>query len=131
MRAPSPIAFSIMGYDFMWYGLLIGLGVVLAVILSYQRANRHGIEPERILDLEIWILPIGVIGARLYYVIFNWDYYSQDFMTILNIRGGGLAIHGGIIAGAITGYLLCKHYKINFLEILDLFLPAVSLAQSR
>jgi phosphatidylglycerol:prolipoprotein diacylglycerol transferase len=119
-----------MGYDFMWYGLLIGLGVVLAVILSYQRAHRHGIEPERILDLVIWILPIGVIGARLYYVIFNWDYYSQDFMTILNIRGGGLAIHGGIIAGAITGYLLCKHYKINFLEILDLFLPAVSLAQA-
>lgn len=130
MSAPSPIAFSIIGYDFMWYGLLIGLGVVLAVILSYQRANRHGIESERVLDLVIWILPAGIIGARLYYVIFSWDYYSQDLMTILNIRGGGLAIHGGIIAGAITGYLLCKHYKINFIESLDLFLPAVALAQA-
>lgn len=131
MSAPNPVAFSILEYDVMWYGILIGIGVVLAVIISYNRANRHGIESERILDLVIWILPIGVIGARLYYVIFDWDYYStQGFISIINTRGGGLAIHGGIIAGAITAYLLCKHYKIEFLEILDLLLPAVALAQA-
>lgn len=73
MRAPDPVAFSIFGLDIMWYGLLIGIGFMLAVIISYMRAPKYGIDPDFILTLTIWIIPSAVIGARLYYVIFSWD----------------------------------------------------------
>ena len=129
MVSPGPIAFSIMGYDIRWYGVLIGLGVILAVILSYIRADRYEIDKERVLDIVIWILPMGIIGARVYYVIFSLDYYMGDILKMINIRGGGLAIHGGIIAGAITAYFICKHYKLQILSVLDLFFPGVAIAQ--
>ncbi|HKK96524.1 MAG TPA: prolipoprotein diacylglyceryl transferase [Anaerovoracaceae bacterium] len=130
MVSPGPIAFSIMEYDIRWYGVLIGIGVILAVFLSYMRSNRYEIEQERILDIVIWVLPIGIVGARLYYVLFSWDYYMGDISKIINIRNGGLAIHGGIIAGALAAYFICKHYKLEILKVLDLFLPGVAIAQA-
>ncbi|MEF9922040.1 MAG: prolipoprotein diacylglyceryl transferase [Anaerovoracaceae bacterium] len=130
MTAPNPVAFTIFGMDIMWYGLIIGVGFLLAILISYKRAPKHGIESEHILDFAIWLIPASIIGARLYYVIFQWDSYAGDLGKIFNIRGGGLAIHGGIIAGIITAYFVCKHYKINFLELADLAFPTVALAQS-
>lgn len=130
MRAPDPIAFTLFGIDVRWYGLLIGLGFVLAIFISYKRAPRHSIESDHILDFSIWVIPMSVIGARAYYVIFSWENYAGDIGKILDIRSGGLAIHGGIIAGIITGWLVCNHYKINKLEFADLIFPAVALAQS-
>jgi len=130
MRAPDPVAFTLFGIDVMWYGLLIGLGFVLAILISYKRAPRHGIESEHVLDFAICLIPMSVIGARLYYVIFSWENYAGDLLKIFNIRGGGLAIHGGIIAGIITGYFVCRHFKINKLELADLVFPSVALAQA-
>lgn len=130
MRAPDPVAFTLFGLDVMWYGLLIGLGFVIAIIICYKRAPKHGIESEHILDFAIWLIPASVIGARAYYVIFSWENYAGDIGKILDIRSGGLAIHGGLIAGLIVGIFICRHYKINFLELADLVFPAVSLAQA-
>lgn len=130
MRAPDPVAFTLFGLDVMWYGLLIGLGFVIAIIICYKRAPKHGIESEHILDFAIWLIPVSVIGARAYYVIFSWENYAGDIGKILDIRSGGLAIHGGLIAGLIVGIFICRHYKINFLELADLVFPAVALAQA-
>ena len=130
MHTPDPVAFTIFGTDIRWYGILIGLGFILAILICYKRAPQHGIKSENILDFAIWMIPFSIIGARLYYVIFEWEYYAGDLKKIFDIRGGGLAIHGGLIAGIIVGILVCRHYKINFIELADLVFPTVALAQS-
>lgn len=130
MRAPDPVAFTLFGMDIMWYGILIGTGFVLAIILCYKRAPKHGIQSDHILDFAIFLIPASIIGARAYYVIFSWENYAGDFWKILNIRNGGLAIHGGIIAGLIVGILVCKYHKIDILELADLVFPTVALAQA-
>ena len=130
MRAPDPVAFSIFGLDIMWYGLLIGIGFMLAVIISYMRAPKDGIDPDFILTLTIWIIPSAVIGARLYYVIFSWDDFSGNLSDIFNIRNGGLAVHGGLILCFIVSYFVCRHYKVKFLDAADLIAPVIPLAQA-
>ena len=130
MSAPNPVAFTIFGIDIMWYGILIGFGFLLAIILSYKRAPKHGIDSEHILDFAIFMIPAAIVGARAYYVIFQWENYAGDLGKILNIRNGGLAIHGGIIAGIIVAFFICRHYKINFFELADVIFPTVALAQS-
>ena len=130
MHTPDPIAFTIGSLDIRWYGILIGTGFILAILLCYRRAPSHGIKPDHILDFAIWMIPFSIIGARLYYVIFEWDYYAGDIGKILDIRSGGLAIHGGLIAGILVAFFVCRHYKINFIELADLVFPAVALAQA-
>ena len=130
MRAPDPVAFTLFGLDIRWYGILIGLGFVIAILLSYKRAPKYGIQSDYILDFAICLIPAAVIGARAYYVIFSWENYAGDIGKILDIRSGGLAIHGGIIAGLIVGICLCKYRKIRFLDLADLVFPTVALAQS-
>lgn len=130
MGTPNPIAFTIAGIDVRWYGILIGTGFLLAILLSYKRAPEFGIKSDHILDLALFMIPISVIGARAYYVIFSWDYYAGNIGKILNIRGGGLAIHGGIIAGILVALVLCRHHKISFLNLADLIFPNVALAQA-
>ena len=130
MPVPNPVAFSIFGIDVMWYGILISLGMVLAVVISYKRAPRHNIQPDKILDFVLICIPLGIIGARLYYVVFNWDYYAGDLMKIINIRSGGLAIHGGLIFGLGAAVILCLIWKYKPLNVLDLVIPTVALAQS-
>lgn len=130
MEAPDPIAFSVFGIDIRWYGILIACGVMAAVAISYKRAPRHGIDPDNVLDAAICMLPAGVIGARLYYVIFNWGMYRNDLSEVFDTRAGGLAIHGGLIFGMIAVLILCRVKKIDFIEMLDLFFPAVALAQA-
>lgn len=127
---PNPIAFTLFDFDVRWYGVLIATGMLLAVIIVYRRAPSHGINSDDILDTLLWSIPIGVIGARLYYVAFEWNNYAGNFYDIINIRGGGLAIHGGLIFGIITAYLVLKKKKINFWNGLDLVAPAIALAQS-
>lgn len=130
MRAPDPIAFSIFGIDVMWYGTLIGIGFILAIMISYYRASKFNIDPDFILTLTIWIIPCALIGARAYYVLFNWDRYAGNISEILNIRAGGLAVHGGLILCFTVGYILCKHYKEHFFDVADLVAPVIALAQS-
>ena len=130
MTAPDPVAFSIAGLDIRWYGILISAGVVLAIIISYVRAPKHQIDPENVLDAAIWLLPFGIVGARAYYVLFSWEMYKNDLPEIFNIRAGGLAIHGGLIFGILGVFIMTRIKKVDFLALLDLFAPAVALAQS-
>lgn len=130
MKTPNPIAFNIFGLDVMWYGILIAAGMVVAVSIIYHRAPRHKIEPDKMIDFVLICIPAGIIGARLYYVIFNWDEYAWNFMKILNLRGGGLAIHGGLILGILAAVILCRQWNYRPLNLLDLAVPAIALAQS-
>lgn len=129
MIQPNPIAFSIGNIDIRWYGILIATAMCLAVIISAKRAPKFGISGDDVLDVTIWMLPIGIIGARLYYVLFNLDYYNS-FSEAINIRSGGLAIHGGLIFGIATLYIVCKRKKIRPLNMMDLMIPTVALAQA-
>ena len=130
MRAPDPVAFTLFGMDIMWYGVLIGTGFVLAIILCYKRAPKHGIQSDHILDFAIFLIPASIIGARAYYVLFSWENYAGDLLKIITLSYGGLAINGGIIAGFIVGLLVCKYHKIDILELADLVFPTVALAQA-
>lgn len=130
MQAPNPIAFTIAGIDIRWYGILIGIAFLLAIYISYRRAPRFDIVQDDILDLTIFLIPLSIIGARAYYVIFSYDNYRGDFIQMLNLRAGGLAIHGGIIAGVIVSYIVARHKKIKFPKLADLIMPQVALAQS-
>lgn len=134
-------AFSIFGKDVMWYGILITLGMVLAVLYAnYVGMKREKLESDLIIDLAFFIIVFGVTGARLYYVIFEWESYlvtSGSFFynlggtlkNILNIRGGGLAIYGGIIAGLITAYVFAKVRKVPFIKLFDILAPTVMIGQ--
>ncbi|WP_312653079.1 prolipoprotein diacylglyceryl transferase [Aminipila sp.] len=130
MPIPNPIAFSIFNIDIRWYGILIALGIILATLVVYKRAPKHEIDSERTLDFILICVPLGVIGARLYYVLFNWNYYDGDLFKIINLRAGGLAIHGGLIFGLISAAILCKIWNYNPLNVLDLAMPAIALAQA-
>lgn len=130
MPTLNPVAFNVFGIDIMWYGIIIAAAMVLAVIVIYRRAPAHRIASEKTLDFILITVPMGVIGSRLYYVLFNLDFYAGDFYKIINIRNGGLAIHGGLIFGFLTAILLCKLWDIRPMNLLDLTAPAIALAQS-
>ena len=130
MQSPNPIAFTIAGIDIRWYGILIGVAFLLAIYISYLRAPKFGIVQDDILDLTIFLIPCSIIGARAYYVIFSYDNYRGNFIQMLNLRAGGLAIHGGIIAGVIVSYIVAKRKNIMFSNLADLIMPQVALAQA-
>ena len=124
------VAFSIFGLDIMWYGILIAIGIVLAITASSKEASRLGYDEGQIIDICIFAIPIGIIGARLYYVIFNWNQYAGNFREIINIRGGGLAIHGGILAGVLTVWIYTKIKEIDFLITSDILVLGLPMAQA-
>lgn len=130
MRAPDPVAFTIFGAEIRWYGILIAIAFMIGIFLAYKRAPKFGIKGDTVLDFALWLMPMSIIGARLYYVIFSWDQYAGDPMSILAIRSGGLAIHGGIIAGVLTAIIFCKVRKVSFLDMCDLIFPEVALGQA-
>ena len=104
--------------------------MIIVMVITYRRSPNHDISFDKLLDVLIVSILCGIIGARLYYVIFQWDWYRGDLLRILNIREGGLAIHGGLLAGILSGWIMCRVKKIPFLNALDLILPVVALAQS-
>lgn len=124
------VAFTIFGIDVMWYGVLIATGMLIGVGLAIKEAKRVGISEDDVLNIAIIAVPIAIICARLYYVIFSWDYYSQNPSEILNIRGGGLAIHGGLIGGILTGFIYTKVKKMDFFKTADAVIVGMPLAQA-
>lgn len=130
MPTPDPIAFTIFGIDIRWYGVLIAIAIGVAVFLACRRAPRHHLDADTMLDVLIWAIPGGLIGARLYYVAFRWSYYGVHPGEILNVRAGGLAIHGGLIGAFLVGYLVCRHKRIDFWDAMDLCIPTIALAQA-
>lgn len=126
----NKVAFRILGIDIYWYAILITLSLVIAILACKKQDGKYGIKYHDILDLAILVIPISLIGARLYYVIFNLNYYSHNMSQILNIRSGGMAIYGGLIAGAITIYFFCKKRNILILDLFDYIIPYIALGQS-
>lgn len=124
------VAFTILGVDIMWYGILMAIGMILGVLLAIKEAKRVGISEDDILNLAIFAIPSGLLGARLYYVIFNWSWYSQNLSEILNFRGGGMAIHGALIGGILAGYIYTKIKNINFFKMADTVMIGIPLAQA-
>lgn len=124
------VAFSIFGLDIMWYGVLMALAMILCVFLALKEGKRVKISEDDILNLAIIAIPCGLLGARLYYVIFNWSWYSQHMSEILNFRGGGMAIHGALIGGILAGFIYTKIKKINFFKMADTVMIGIPLGQA-
>ena len=116
----NPTAFTIFGIDIQWYGIIITFGLVLALLYVMPKMKRFGLDAETALDAIIGGVLGGIVGARTYYVIFNWDDYKGDIKAIINTRNGGLAIYGGIIGAIAVGLIICKVRKIKFLPMLDI-----------
>lgn len=110
---------TVFGYDIAYYGIIIGVGMLLALALVMREAKLTGQDPEDYIDYAIVVLCLAIIGARLYYVIFSFDRYKDDLSSIFNIREGGLAIYGGIIGGALGIAIVSLFKKKNFLKIAD------------
>ena len=111
------VAFTVFGRNVYWYGIFIGLAVVLGVLMAMKEAKRTGQSPDMYVDFIIYALIFAIIGARLYYVIFEWDYYKENLLQIFNLRAGGLAIYGGVIAGAITMIVYTRVKKVSFFAL--------------
>ena len=126
----NPVAFEIFGIAVRWYGIILAAGILCGLLYALREAKRVGMDENLILDLVIFAIPAGIIGARAYYVLFNWDYYSKDPLQMLNIRGGGLAIHGTLIAAVITAVIFAKVKGINFWSLADIASPGVILGQA-
>ena len=116
-------------FDVAFYGIIIGIGMLLALFVVEHDARRHGNDASIYYDFFIFAIIFGVIGARIYYCAFEWEYYKGSLMRIINIREGGLAIYGGIIAGVISGVIFCKIRKIPFLQLSDSALLGVLVGQ--
>lgn len=124
------VAFNIFGFNVYYYSLCILLGVIVAYILITREGKKQGLPKEFISDLIFYTLIIGILGARVYYCVFNLNYYLANPSEILKIYNGGLAIHGGVIAGLIFVYFYTKKKNVSFIKILDIVAPAVIIAQS-
>lgn len=126
----NPVAFRIFGIEVAWYGILISLGILFGILVATYRAKKEGLYDDIIMDLALVAVPVSVIGSRIYYVLFSWEFYRQNPREILNIRKGGLAIHGAIIAGILVGYLFCRYKKIGFWILADVCAPSIILGQA-
>lgn len=126
----DPIAIQLGPLAIRWYALCIVTGLILAVYLTMKEAPRKKIIPDDILDFILVAFPLAILGARLYYVIFRFDYYSQNLGEIFAIWNGGLAIYGGLITGALVLYIFADRKLINTWDFLDIAAPSVMIAQS-
>ena len=115
-----PYSFTVFGFEIYFYGVIIALGFILAALFCARQAEKFGITSDDLFDFVIWLIPTCIIGARLYYVLFKLDYFIANPSEIFRVRDGGLAIYGGIIAGVITGALICRHKKIPVMALGDL-----------
>ena len=122
--------FSVFGFDIAYYGLIIVIGVMAGVAIGSYDAVKNGADLDTCLDLAIYAVIFGVIGARLYYVIFEWDMYKDNLWEIFNIRNGGLAIYGGVIGAAATFYVVTKIKKMSMLKFADSGVLGLLIGQS-
>lgn len=112
-----------------WYGIIIATSLIVAVVLGIMEAKRRGYRSEYVLDLMLIAIPLGIVFARLYYVVFEWQSYAGDFLRIIAVWEGGLAIYGAVIGGALAAFIFAKWRKLSFGEVLDITAPSLILAQ--
>lgn len=124
------VAFQLGSITVYWYGIIIMAGVVLGIVLANKEGNRQGLPKDTFTDLILIALPIALIFARLYYVLFEWDYYFKNPEKIVAIWQGGIAIHGALIGGTIVSIWYAKRKKIPFLKLADIAAPSLILGQA-
>ena len=125
----NPVAFSLGGFDVYWYGIIIAVGFLAALIYGFRRAAEYEINTDKMIDVILIGTVGGVVGARSYYVLTTLSHY-ESFMDMIDIRDGGLAIYGGVIGALVCGGLVCLWRKINFTDMLDLAAPAFLIGQA-
>ena len=121
--------FSIFGFTIAYYGVVIVIGMLIAMALIMYTAKRFGEHPDNYYDVSLMAILIGIVGARAYYLFFAWDMYKDDILQIFNIRNGGLAIYGGIIFGALTVFVYSRVKKKSFLHMADILILGVVFGQ--
>jgi len=126
----NPVALALGPLSIRWYGVIIGFGAILAMLLAIREVKKFGYPSDLIVDLLIIALPITIIGARLYYVFFRWDYYRTNPSEIIAVWHGGLAIHGALIMAIITGFIYARRKNISFWWLADVAAPSLLLGQA-
>jgi len=126
----DPIAFYIFGISIRWYALLIVTGLIIGIGIAKINCKYRGINYDTLVDITFIIFPIAIIGARLYYVAFEFDNYKNNLIEIFNLRQGGLAIHGGILFAVIGGLIIAKRKQIDLVKTLDVVAPSLIIAQA-
>lgn len=124
-----PKSFSVFGFEIAFYGVCIAIGMIMAFVVMDKTSKRFLEKPDAYFDIAIITIIVGIIGARAYYVAFEWDQYKNDLLSIFNTRQGGLAIYGGVIGGVIAAIVASKIKHVNPLDILDTFFPGVVVGQ--
>lgn len=120
---------EVFGFEIAFYGIIIGCGVMAGIVLAAMEAKRTGQNPDTYYDLALYAVVLSVIGARIYYVVFSWEQYKDDLLSIFNIRQGGLAIYGGVIAAVITVFVYGRVKKISFAKLADTAVLGLILGQ--
>lgn len=128
--AIDPVAFQIGALKVHWYGLILGSAAILGLILALLESKRINFDPDILMDLLIYAVPSAIIGARAYYVFFQWDYYSANPIEIIAIWHGGLAIHGALIGSVLAGFIYSRIKGVSFLKLADLAAPSILLGQA-
>ena len=121
--------FRVYGFEIAFYGCTMATGIIVGYLMAAREAKRTGQNPDDYLDMLLYAVFFAIIGARLYYVIFKWDYYGQNLLQIFNLRQGGLAIYGGIIGAFTTVYFFAKKRKLSFAQMLDTACPGLAAGQ--
>lgn len=127
---PDPILFAWGPFIIRWYGVMIVIGMALGIFLACRETKRQDLNPDHFFNMALVVLPAAIIGARLYYVAFNWSYYKVHPAEIIATWQGGLAIHGGIIAGALVFIIMGTHYRFGIWKTLDIAAPSVVIGQA-
>ncbi len=126
----NPIFIKFGNFELRWYTLLLIIAVLLGMLILKKESKRFDVNEDFVFNMVFWSLIFGFIGARLYYVIFNWSYFSKNLSEIVKVWNGGLAIHGGIIAGYLTMVAYCKKHKAKIGRYLDFIVVPLLFAQS-
>ncbi len=126
----DPTAFSLGPISVQWYGVIIALGIVIAFLVGQREMVKRGLHPEYLTDLLIWAVPLAIVGARIYYVAFEWEHYKDNLGQIIAIWNGGIAIHGALIASVIVAYLFTKKRNTSFLKVADILAPSILIGQA-
>ena len=122
--------FGIQGLNIAWYGVIIACGLLLGIWLASYRAKKRGWSSDLVLDFILLAVPLAIIGARAYYVAFEWEYFAANPAKIIAINEGGLAIYGGVIGGFLAAFIFSKAAKFPFLKLIDLVIPSLILGQA-
>ena len=130
MKLPDRVAFSVFGKDIYWYGVLMACGIIVAVLIAMLEEKRKKLKKDTVIDMCLVIIPCGVVGARLYYVLFRLEHYLANPISIFYVWEGGLAIYGAVIFGFLGAYVFSRIRKFRFLKLADCIAPGLVLAQA-